>query len=369
MRSISVTALALCFLPACSGDATARRVNESVPPVIPAKPVDIAAGRPVESDPREVRLKNLRQLTFGAENAEAYWSFGGTKLIWQSTRPPYGVDQIWMMDLLDGTEHLVSTGKGRTTCAYFLKGDHRVLYASTHVAGDAPPPAVRLGHRYVWSVFPSYDLFTADLDGSNLMRLTDTDGYDAEATVCPVTGRIVFTSTRDGDLELYSMEADGSDVKRLTNRLGYDGGAFFSHDGSKIVLRSGFLKTPEEEREYRDLLGQNLVAPSKMEITVCGRDGGALRQVTDNGKANFAPFWCLDNRRILFASNMNDPRGRDFDLFLIDEDGTKLEQVTFNPTFDAFPMFSPDGKYVVFASNRFGTAPGETNVFVAEWVD
>ena len=215
----------------------------------------------------------------------------------------------------------------------------------------------------------SLPIFRADSDGSGLRRLTDTPGYDAEATVCPVTGQIVFTSVRDGDLELYTMELDGSNVVRLTNRPGYDGGAFYSHDGTKLVQRSGFFANETEKKDYFALLGRGLVQPSKMEITVLDRDGSNFRVVTHNGKANFGPFWHPDNHRILFASNQGDPRGRNFELYLIDEDGQNQEQVTHNPTFDGFPMFSPDGKYLVFASNRYGASRGETNVFVAEWVE
>ena len=339
-------------------------------PTIPDDGFKVRAGKPVASLPGEPHLRNVRQLTFGGENAEAYFSFAGDKLILQSKRPPYECDQIFVIDLRTGEEKLVSTGKGRTTCSYFLQGDRSIVYASTH--GDSPdcpssPPVV--GGRYVWPVFAGYDIYRANPDGSGLVALTDEPGYDAEATVCPVTGRIVFTSTRDGDLELYSMEADGSDVLRITDRLGYDGGAFYSHDGSKLVLRSGFLESDEEAKTYLDFLAQGLVMPTHMELTVCDRNGENFRQITDNGKANFAPFWHPDNEHIIFASNKDDPRGRDFDLFMIHEDGTGLKKITNNPSFDSFPMFSPDGKYLVFASNRYSTGMGDTNVFIAEWVE
>ncbi|MBL9076237.1 MAG: PD40 domain-containing protein [Planctomycetes bacterium] len=356
--------------------ATAPEAQE---PVAPRTPFEIRAGKPVEALPGEKRLRNVRQLTFGGENAEAYWSNDGSRLIWQRRATPADADQIHVLDLATGEERMVSTGKGRTTCAYFLQGDQRILFGSTHHHGDAPPVVKLTGRGYQWAVHREYDIFTANLDGSDLRQITDTPGYDTEATVCPVTGTIVFTSVRDGDLELYTMEPDGSNVKRITNRPGYDGGAFFSHDGSKFVFRSAFPKDEAEAKEDAALLGQQVVRPSHMEITVCRRDGSGFRQLTNNGAANFAPYWLPDDKRILFASNVkgleemrttgNHVAARNFDLFLIDEDGGNLEQVTFCPEFDSFPMFSPDGRYLAFASNRHGAKAGETNIFVAEWVD
>jgi Tol biopolymer transport system component len=339
--------------------------------LVPRRALQIKAGKPVADLPGERFFKNVRQLTFGGENAEAYWSGDGKKLIMQSKFGKHPCDQIFTLDLETGERKLVSTGLGRTTCSYFLKGDQRIIYASTHLGDKECPPAVmRTGRKYVWAIYKTYDIFTADPDGGDVTRITRHPGYDAEATVCPVTGRVVFTSVRDGDLELYSMEPDGTDVTRLTNRPGYDGGAFYSHDGTKIVQRSGFLKDDKEKQEYFALLARGLVEPSRMEITVIDRDGKNFRQVTDNGKANFAPFWHPDNKRILFCSNMDAPRGRRFDLFIVGEDGKGLTKVSNNPSFDGFPMFSPDGKYLVFASNRFNDADHahDTNVFVTEWV-
>lgn len=340
--------------------------------VIPQRPLVIRAGKPVDPVPGERRLRNVRKLTFGGENAEAYWSFDGRKLIYQSKRPPFQCDQIFVLDLETGQERMVSTGKGKTTCSYFTLDDKHVLFASTHLASPDCPVAGRVVRgRYVWPIFPGFDIFRADLDGSNLTRLTDSPGYDAEATVCPVTGRVVFTSLRSGDLEIWSMEPDGSDQQRLTHRDGYDGGAFFSPDGSKIVLRSGFFENDAARDEYFGFLHQNLILPTQVELTVMNRDGSDFHQITDNGYANFAPFWHPDNERIIFCSNVGAPSkaSRDFNLYLIRQDGTGLEQVTFHDTFDGFPMFSPDGKFLAFASNRYGEEYGETSIFVAEWVE
>ena len=338
-----------------------------------------AAARPAFAG--ETYFRNLRQLTFRGENAEAYWSFDEKRLIFQSTRDGRKVDQIYTMNA-DGTGvRMVSTGKGRTTCSYFLPGDQRILYASTHLGGDAPPPMPKYDRRklgYVWAIFNSYDVFTADPDGSNVKRLTDSPAYDAEATVSPKGDRIVFTSTRDGDLDLYSMNLDGTDVKRLTDAPGYDGGAFFNWDGTKIVWRApdrdGF-----DAEESAALLKRELVKPSALEIWIMDADGSNKKMLTKNGAANFAPFWHPDGRRIIFASNMGDPKKSNFELYLIDVKTLETTQVTHferrrpgarrSDDFDAFPMFTRDGKRLVFCSNRYNVKPNETNVFVADWVE
>ncbi|MHC4812261.1 MAG: TolB family protein [Planctomycetota bacterium] len=375
-RPLALLLLSSITITACRNPDDAS--GEGVTPVVPAEPLSINAGKPVPDLPGERFLRNVRQLTFGGENAEAYWSGDGTKLILQS-KHKLPADQIFILDLRTGERTLVSTGKGVTTCSYFMQDQRRIIYASTHLADAKPPPPVMMvrddeGRRaYVWPLHTGYDIFTADLDGNNIRRVTKAPGYDAEATVCPVTGRVVFTSVRDGDMEVYSMEPDGSGIKRLTNRVGYDGGPFYSHDGSKIVLRSSFPAEGREKQRYQSFLKRNLMVPTKLEITAMNRDGSNFHKVTTNGKANFAPFWHPDNKRIIFASNQDstNPRMPNFELYLINEDGTNQVRVTHNPSFDSFPMFSPDGKYLAFASNRFNPKdrPRDTNIFVAEWVE
>ena len=317
--------------------------------------------------PGEKHFAAIKQLTFGGQNAEGYFSNDEKKIIFQSTRDDYRCDQMFIMDLESGKVHLVSTGRGRTTCGYFFPGDEKILFSSTHLLLDTCPPPPDYSKGYVWMVSPEYDIFTASVDGSNLRQFTQTPGYDAEATISPLGNRIVFTSMRNGDLDLYSMALDGSDIKQLTNELGYDGGAFFSWDGTMICYRAWHYNDSASIAQYRELLTKNLVRPTRMEIMVMNADGSNKRRLTDNGAANFAPFFLPDNKSIIFASNMGDPKGRNFDLFLINIDGTGLERVTYNDTFDSFPMFTRDGKKLIFASNRNGKAPHETNLFLADW--
>jgi TolB protein len=315
----------------------------------------------------EKHLRNVKQLTFGGENAEAYFSADGTRLVFQATRANYACDQIFTMKIDGSDERRVSNGTGRTTCAYFYPGGKEILYASTHQASPECPPKPSYARGYVWPIYDSYDIYRANADGSALIPLTRTPGYDAEATIAP-DGQIVFTSTRDGDMEIYSMKADGSGVRRLTNRQGPDGGPFFSWDGKRIAFRGRMLQAGAELDEYRSLLKEGLWRPTSLELFVMDRDGANLTQVTKLGGANFAPSWHPDGKRLIFASNIHDPKGRNFDIYLVNVDGSGLERVTFNDTFDGFPMFSPDGTRIVFASNRNAKSEGETNVFVADWV-
>ncbi len=333
----------------------------------------------------ERHFKNIKQLTFGRQNAEAYFSFSGNKLIFQSTnnwmkdtfaatlKPddiPLGCYQMYVMDLESDSVRLVSTGSGATTCGYFFPGDRRVLYSSTHLHGPNCPPKPKREGPYRWAL-DDYDLFAARIDGQEMQRLTNTPGYDAEATVSPDGKTIVWTSVRDGDLDIYAMDLDGSHHRRLTDDVGYDGGAFFSPDSKRIVYRASHPTDPAEIAQYKELLSQRLVEPGQLELFVMNADGSGKRQVTSNGASNFSPFFHPDGKRIVFSSNV-ETRGEggrpSFHLYLVGDDGTGLERLTFDGQFNSFPMFSPDGKRVVWVSDRNAKQPGEFNVFLADWV-
>lgn len=339
----------------------------------------IQAQQPELAYPGERHLKNIRQLTFGGDNAEAYWSFDGRMVSFQSNNKAWGVqcDQIFFTpvdaqtNLKEEKPKMVSTGKGRSTCAYFMPGDKRILFGSTHLGGDACPaePERVPGGKYLWPIYDTYDIFVSDLNGKVLKQLTKTPGYDAEATLSPDGKWIVFTSMRHGDLDLYLMDVRGKRVRQITRELGYDGGAFFSPDGKKLVFRASRPKSEEAKKEYLDNLKKGLVAPTEMEIFTCNVDGSELKQITNLGKANWAPFYHPSGKKIIFSSNHKGERGFEFNLFMINDDGTGLEQITFDKVFDSFPMFSPDGARIIFSSNRNNNGTRDTNLFVADWVD
>ena len=328
--------------------------------------------------PQEKHFKNMRQLTFGGDNAEAYWNSDGTQLVMQSNYDKWGLecDQIFYFDvdkddLKANKPKMLSTGLGRTTCAYFMPGDQTIVYASTHLGGESCPPEPERdpGGKYLWPIYQTYDIFVADLNGNMVKQLTSEPGYDAEATVSRQGDKIVFTSDRSGDLELYTMDIDGSNVKQITFELGYDGGAFFSPDGTKLIFRSSRPTTDEDKAEYSELLSQGLVAPTAMELYICNVDGSDMKKITNLGKANWAPYFHPSGDKVIFSSNHKGKRGFEFNLFMVNLDGTGLEQISYDGIFDAFPMFSNDGKRIVFSSNRNNGGNHDTNLFVADWVE
>ncbi|MGE5817035.1 MAG: TolB family protein [Deltaproteobacteria bacterium] len=323
-------------------------------------------GRSQELD--ESHVANVRQLTFGGQNAEAYFSPDGKKLIFQSTRPPFKCDQIFTMNIDGSDVKLLSSGAGRTTCSFFFPDQKRFIYASTHLGGKACPPAPDRSKGYVWPIYPTYDIFSANIDGTAITRLTNNNGYDAEGVVSPDGKRIVFTSLRNGDLDIYLMNSDGTGVRRLTSEKGYDGGPFFSWDGKQIVYRAYHPKTAIEVSEYEALLKQSLIKPTRAEIYIMNADGSRQRQITHNGAANWAPFLHPNNQQIVFSSNLHDPERSSFSLYLVNTDGTGLKRLTSGARFDSFPMISRDGTKLVFASTRNAANPHEFNIFIARWV-
>lgn len=325
----------------------------------------------------EKHLKNLKMLTHGGDNAEAYFSYDGKFASFQSNNTKWGLkcDQIFNLEIEKAANDstykptMISTGKGRTTCSYFLKNGKHILYASTHKGGDDCPPAPETKGKYLWAVYKSFDIYITDLKGNITKQLTTSEGYDAEATVSPKGDKIVFTSDRSGDLELWTMDIDGKNQKQITFGLGYDGGAFFSPDGKKLVFRASRPTEEAEVKEYKELLEKGLVAPTTMELYTCNVDGSDLKQVTHLGKANWAPFYHPSGKKIIFSSNHHSKKGYDFQLFMVNEDGTGLEQITNQSMFNAFPMFSPNGKKIIFSSNRNNGGTRDTNLFIADWVD
>jgi len=341
---------------ACGGLASASAQNATAP----------ASGL---AAPQEKHLRNVRQLTFGGQNAEAYFSADGKKLIFQSTRDKLQCDQEFTMNVDGSDVRMISNGKGRTTCGYFYPDGKTILYSSTYLADPDCPPRPDYSKGYTWAVYPGYDIFAANPDGSGLMQLTTTPGYDAEATISEDGKKIVFTSMRNGDLDIYTMDASGGHVKQLTHELGYDGGPAFSPNGKRIVYRAYHPTTEKEIAEYKDLLAQNLIRPTSLELWTMKANGKHKRQITHLGAASFAPAFLANGKRIIFSSNLGSTGGMgNFELYAINANGKKLERITYSPGFDGFPMFSRDGKKLVWASNRNGKQPHETNIFIADWV-
>ena len=318
----------------------------------------------------EKHFKNLRQLTFTGENAEAYFSADGKKLIFQAHDGNSLCDQIYIMDIASRSAEIVSTGNGVTTCSFFqYPDDDAIIYASTHMTELDCPPKPDFSMGYIWKLYPGFDIFRASKNGNNLERLTDAPGYDAEAVSSFDGQKIIYTSLSTGDLELWTMNPDGTGKKQLTERLGYDGGAFYNSDGSKIVWRAYYPESEKEISDYETLLAANAIRPMALQIWTMNSDGTNKKQITNNNAANFGPFFHPNGKKIIFSSNVHDEKGRDFDLYTINLDGKDLERITYFDGFDGFPMFSPDGKYLVFASNRNQKKTGDTNIFICEWVE
>lgn len=323
----------------------------------------------IGDNPNERRLRNVRQLTFGGQNAEAYWDKSGTKIVFQSRQPQWPDEQIIAMNADGSGKRLVSTGKGRCTCGYFTPDQRFIYFSSTHEKNEGAQPPLDFSKGYVWMVNPQFSMYRANASAAGLTKLIDKSAYVAETTIDPNGKYLVFTSDFEGDLDIYRANLDGTLIKRLTNQVGYDGGPFVSWDGKKIVFRRYTLGSQREIDDYKALLKEHLVRPTKLEICIMDADGGDKRQVTTLGAGSFAPFLNPDGKRIVFASNFGDKKGREFELWMINSNGTQLERITYSPEFDGFPMWTRDGKKIIWASNRNGKVRGETNIFVADWAE
>lgn len=325
------------------------------------------------ANPQEPHLRNVRQLTFGGQNAEAYWSPDGRYLSYQAAVEGYPDEQIFVMKADGSDKRLVSTGLGRCTCAYFTPDMKWIYFSSTHEKQPGAQPPVDMGKGYVWAINKNYSLYRVAFKRTGPLgppeKLIDLGAYVAETTIAPNGKYMVWTTDQGGDLEVYRSTLDGKDRRRLTDAVGYDGGPFVSWDSKTIAYRRDSWTDAKSETDYKALLAEGLIRPSKLEIWTMDADGGHKRQITHLSCASFAPFVKPDNKRVVFSSNYGDPKGREFDVYSIKLDGTGLEKITSAPEFDGFPMYTRDGKRLVFASNRNGKVKGETNLFVADWVE
>jgi Tol biopolymer transport system component len=350
-----------CNLRACVFAVLAMASGGATEPAGAAEP---------ELSPAERRfLDQLAQVTAGMPKAgEGYFAPDARRICYQAVPDGYPFYQIFVQDFSvaaprPATPRRVSTGRGRTTCSWFSPDGTRLLFASSHLDPDlaATEAAARAQaeedarsgrrRRYQWDFDPSMDLFTTNLEGGDLVRLTSEKGYDAECSFSPDGRRILFVSDRDGDPDIYAMDADGRNVTQLTNEPGYDGGPFFSPDGRWIAYRT--------DRLEKDML----------QIHVMRADGTADVALTSGKGVHWAPYWHPTKPWLIWTgADHSDPAARpNYDLWIAAWDaaggtfrsGAPL-RLTDHPGADVLPAFSPDGTLLMWTAGRGGDAGGRS---------
>lgn len=323
-----------------------------------------------ELDPSQVALQegkfveNIRQLTNEGQSGEGYFSPDGKRVIFQAIRGEHPFYQIYIKDLASGQEKRVSTGQGRTTCAFFHPTENKIIYASSHLdpnrdkevdaelkklAEARRNPGARRG--YSWAFDPFMDIFELNLDTNELKQLTSVAGYDAEGSYSADGKRIIFASCRNGPgADIYIMDADGKNVKQLTDSPGYDGGPFFSPDGTKVIFRGEVRK-----RHYLQLFVMNV-------------DGTGLWQLTENDAVNWGPYWHPNGKHIIYSTSVHGHQN--YELYLMPVETGKAKRVTFWHGADVLPVFSGDGKKLMWTSKRGKDKAGQfsSQLFIADWV-
>lgn len=312
-------------------------------------------------------LKNITQLTSEFVRAgEGYFSPDAKSIIFQAEDKESGNPfyQIYTMDLANKKSVRVSPGIGKTTCSYFSPDGKKILFASSHLDPKSKEyygeeyklrdEEKKAGKRrtYKWDFDPAMEIFEANPDGSGMKRLTDSPGYDAEASYSPDGKSIVFCSNRSGaeNLELYIMDSDGKNVRQLTNAPGcYNGGPFFSPDGKRIIFRT--------DRKKKDTL----------QIHVIDVDGKNDRTLAENlAWVQWCPFWYTDSKHILFAAADHSTMMRpNYDLYWMNVDSGKQQRITFAPGADILPVFTKDGKKMMWTSTRDGRSPAQ--LYIADF--
>jgi len=322
---------------------------------------------------RKMSIENVKQLSFQGDNGEAYFNSDDSKVIFQSKRNNNNCDKLYIVDINGNNLTEFVANDGAFTCAYFSLDDRYIFFSSTmHLGSECPEiykdPNPR---KYIWPL-RDYEIFR--YDNGAVKQLTNYSGYNAETTTHPFEEKVIFTSLRDGDINLFEMDYNGENVKQITSEYGYDGGAFYSPNGENIVWRAWYPTSDEEISMWKNNLAKKFIESVPLDIYVAKNDGSEKQRLTSNGATNWAPSWHPDGKHIVFSSNMDDWRedynayGSNFELYMINIATKTLTRLTNNDTFDSFSVFSKNGKKIVFSSNRDAENPRNTNIFIADIV-